>query len=148
MKNYVKSINRFYKKIANIIIFLISFMGVFGILYINKIVNGSTYGLYNNPLNIIIYFLIFYAYKNINKDIALDKNTIFSSVFSIIFSSIIVIGTQLEYLTQILFEFKTIIAIIFLTFDVFIVVYLLLKKVNKISLKCSEISERKITIIG
>ena len=148
MKNYIKSINRFYKKISNIIICLISFMGVFGILYINKIVNGSTYGVYNNPLNIIIYFLIFYSYKNINKDITLDKNTIFSSAFSVIFSSIIVIGTQLEYLTQILFEFKTIIAIIFLTFDVFIVVYLLLKKVNKISLKCSEISERKITIIG
>lgn len=146
--NNIKTWCKNKNNIKNIIVIFLSCMGLFGILYVNKIVNGVEYKNYNGSIVITILFLICYAYKNIAKNITFDKNIIFSVLFSLIVSSITIIGTQLEYLNKIVFELKTIISIICLAIDLFILIYILIKQLNNISLSCSNINKLKISIIG
>ncbi|MBE5805353.1 MAG: hypothetical protein E7313_01330 [Clostridiales bacterium] len=148
MKKLLNYIRELSKKNINIIIFVISIMGLNGLLYIDKIVYGLEHITYNNFKNTILFFLIFYAYKNIIKKNNNNKISIFSILFSIFLSSIIIIGVQLEYLCKIVFEIGTIFRILCLTIDVFIMVYYVIITINNISLKNEDISEKKICFVG
>ena len=136
------------KYATRITLIVLSYMGLLGMIYINKFINNSEQGIYNNPLNIVLYCFIIYTYKNLSKNLRLDKKFIFSVIFSIVLSSIIVLGTQLEYLKQIVFEIRTIICIIFLAIDLFAVMYLIIGKVDKMVIKTTEKNLKKLNIIG
>lgn len=104
-----------YDKTIIINIFL-SFLATYGIVGINNI-NNTSQNIANNFIYLIILILFYLFYKKRKK---LKKNeNMFLIIFSLILSTILIIGTQLEFYSEILWSFSTILKIITLIFSIF-----------------------------
>lgn len=132
MKNIYKNIKDTIKKDRLYIITLItSFFSTFGITGIYKIINGNDF-FTNSFMNIIIYILFFFIYNKMSK--LEKKEKIFVVIFSIILSTLIVIGTQLEYIGYILLNISTLFKIFCLFFSFYPIINLILGFINNVKL--------------
>ena len=114
----------------NIIELLLSFIGTIGIILQYQI--GSQTYLTMNALNIIIFIMLYLFYKKIKIDNKKEK--IFSIIFSILLSLILVIGAQLDKYSNIEWRILTVLRIISLIAAIFpfiIYSFNIIKKIKK-----------------
>lgn len=132
MKELHKAFKKTLKKdLKNISYFITSLLATGGIIGVYEITSHDNF-LTNSFINIIIYILFLLIY---NKQSKTDKNEkIFVLIFSIIISTIMIIGTQLEYVGNILFNFITILKIFSLSFAFYPITNLIIDFINKIKL--------------
>lgn len=105
LKNINKTIN--FKILIN---FILSLMATTGIIKIYEIYGNSS--LSNTSINLIIFTLFFVIFNSIKK--AEKNEIIFTIVFSLFLSTIVVIGTQLEIYSEIIWSFVTLLKILLL----------------------------------
>lgn len=127
------------RKIANVCLSIIATIGL--MYYITMSFNAT---LINNIVCIPVLVLYYNMYNKIEK----DKRTIaFSSIISIVYSIILIIGSQLELTSDIQWGIKTTLKIGLLAFSLFPLFYKLIVFIMKKELTIREVkikSERKI----
>lgn len=129
------------KKIIPIVLSFISTLGINGLITI------TSEQVTNNSFVYFIFFalflFIFSKIKNLKKEY-----TIFSIIFSVILSLILIIGSQLEFYSEIIWSFTTLIKIIALSISIFPLNYLLLKYIDEFKIQKSDnINYKKIFVI-
>ena len=137
-KKYIAS------NLKNIIPFVLSFISTLGI---NGLITITSEQVTNNSFVYFIFFalflFIFSKIKNLKKGY-----TIFSIVFSVILSLVLIIGSQLEFYSEIIWSFATLIKIIALSVSIFPLNYLLLKYIDEFKIQKSDnINYKKIFVI-
>ena len=137
-KKYIAS------NIKNIIPIVLSFISTLGI---NGLITITSEQVTNNSFVYFIFFalflFIFSKIKNLKKGY-----TIFSIIFSVILSLVLIIGSQLEFYSEIIWSFATLIKIIALSVSIFPLNYLLLKYIDEFKIQKSDnINYKKIFVI-
>ena len=137
-KKYIAS------NIKNIIPIVLSFISTLGI---NGLITITSEQVTNNSFVYFIFFalflFIFSKIKNLKKGY-----TIFSIIFSVILSLVLIIGSQLEFYSEIIWSFATLIKIIALSVSIFPLNYLLLKYIDEFKIQKSDnINYKKIFAI-
>lgn len=115
------------------IIFIELIFAVFatlGLVYGFSIANDS-FDI-NSPFVFIIFIVYSFLYNN--KPSISKSEKIFCLIISILLSVIVIIGSQLEYHSCIIWSLKTLLKIVFLYFSIFPLFYYLIEKLNKISI--------------
>lgn len=115
---------------AIIIRLLLSFLGMIGIVLNYQI--GTNVYLTLNLLNVFIFIMLYYFYQKVTIDNKKEK--IFSIIFSIFLSLILVIGNQLDKTSNIKWNIITLIEIFCLIFAIFpfiIYSFNIIKKIKK-----------------
>lgn len=115
---------------AIIIRLLLSFLGMIGIILNYQI--GTNVYLTLNLLNVFIFIMLYYFYQKVTIDNKKEK--IFSIIFSIFLSLILVIGNQLDKTSNIKWNIITLIEIFCLIFAIFpfiIYSFNIIKKIKK-----------------
>lgn len=143
MKNAI--IKTFKKNKINIINLILSFIATIGILETYALTTKNS-NIYNSFSNFILFILFFITYS---KKLKVSKSEkIFSILFSTIISLILIIGTQLEYYSEIIWNLTTIIKIVCLIFSIFPLCNMLINFINNTKIKnISNINYKKLSII-
>ena len=116
----------------NLLKILLSFFATLGVIGIYKIFI-TNHSINNTFVTTIIFFIFLIAYLKIPD---LKKNEkVFSILFSFIVSIILVLGTQLEFFSEILWTLSTIFKILFLIFSIFPLCCFLIFFINSFKLK-------------
>lgn len=100
--------------------------------------------------NSFVYFIFFALFLFTFSKIKILKKgyTVFSIIFSVFLSLVLIIGSQLEFYSEIIWSFATLIKIIALSVSIFPLNYLLLKYVDKFKIQKSDnINYKKIFVI-
>ena len=120
-KKYIAS------NLKNIIPFVLSFISTLGI---NGLITITSEQVTNNSFVYFIFFALFlFTFSKIK--ILKKGYTVFSIIFSVFLSLVLIIGSQLEFYSEIIWSFATLIKIIALSVSIFPLNYLLLKYVDK-----------------
>lgn len=137
-KKYIAS------NLKNIIPFVLSFISTLGI---NGLITITSEQVTNNSFVYFIFFALFlFTFSKIK--IFKKGYTIFSIIFSMFLSLVLIIGSQLEFYSEIIWSFATLIKIIALSVSIFPLNYLLLKYVDKFKIQKSDnINYKKIFVI-
>ena len=137
-KKYIAS------NLKNIIPFVLSFISTLGI---NGLITITSEQFTNNSFVYFIFFALFlFTFSKIK--ILKKGYTIFSIIFSVFLSLVLIIGSQLEFYSEIIWSFATLIKIIALSVSIFPLNYLLLKYVDKFKIQKSDnINYKKIFVI-
>lgn len=137
-KKYIAS------NLKNIIPFVLSFISTLGI---NGLITITSEQVTNNSFVYFIFFALFlFTFSKIK--IFKKGYTIFSIIFSVFLSLVLIIGSQLEFYSEIIWSFATLIKIIALSVSIFPLNYLLLKYVDKFKIQKSDnINYKKIFVI-
>lgn len=137
-KKYIAS------NLKNIIPFILSFISTLGI---NGLITITSEQFTNNSFVYFIFFTLFlFTFSKIK--ILKKGYTIFSIIFSVFLSLVLIIGSQLEFYSEIIWSFATLIKIIALSVSIFPLNYLLLKYVDKFKIQKSDnINYKKIFVI-
>ena len=137
-KKYIAS------NLKNIIPFVLSFISTLGI---NGLITITSKQFTNNSFVYFIFFALFlFTFSKIK--ILKKGYTIFSIIFSVFLSLVLIIGSQLEFYSEIIWSFATLIKIIALSVSIFPLNYLLLKYVDKFKIQKSDnINYKKIFVI-
>ncbi len=137
-KKYIAS------NLKNIIPFILSFVSTLGI---NGLITITSEQFTNNSFVYFIFFALFlFTFSKIK--ILKKGYTIFSIIFSVFLSLVLIIGSQLEFYSEIIWSFATLIKIIALSVSIFPLNYLLLKYVDKFKIQKSDnINYKKIFVI-
>lgn len=137
-KKYIAS------NLKNIIPFILSFISTLGI---NGLITITSEQFTNNSFVYFIFFALFlFTFSKIK--ILKKGYTIFSIIFSVFLSLVLIIGSQLEFYSEIIWSFATLIKIIALSVSIFPLNYLLLKYVDKFKIQKSDnINYKKIFVI-
>lgn len=130
--------------LKNIIPFVLSFISTLGI---NGLITITSEQVTNNSFVYFIFFALFlFTFSKIK--IFKKGYTIFSIIFSVFLSLVLIIGSQLEFYSEIIWSFATLIKIIALSVSIFPLNYLLLKYVDKFKIQKSDnINYKKIFVI-
>lgn len=137
-KKYIAS------NLKNIIPFVLSFISTLGI---NGLITITSEQVTNNSFVYFIFFALFlFTFSKIK--ILKKGYTVFSIIFSVFLSLVLIIGSQLEFYSEIIWSFATLIKIIALSVSIFPLNYLLLKYVDKFKIQKSDnINYKKIFVI-
>ena len=137
-KKYIAS------NLKNIIPFVLSFISTLGI---NGLITITSEQVTNNSFVYFIFFALFlFTFSKIK--IFKKGYTIFSIIFSMFLSVVLIIGSQLEFYSEIIWSFATLIKIIALSVSIFPLNYLLLKYLDKFKIQKSDnINYKKIFVI-
>lgn len=137
-KKYIAS------NLKNIIPFVLSFISTLGI---NGLITITSEQVTNNSFVYFIFFALFlFTFSKIK--ILKKGYTVFSIIFSVFLSLVLIIGSQLEFYSEIIWSFVTLIKIIALSVSIFPLNYLLLKYVDKFKIQKSDnINYKKIFVI-
>lgn len=137
-KKYIAS------NLKNIIPFVLSFISTLGI---NGLITITSEQVTNNSFVYFIFFALFlFTFSKIK--IFKKGYTIFSIIFSMFLSLVLIIGSQLEFYSEIIWSFATLIKIIALSVSIFPLNYLLLKYLDKFKIQKSDnINYKKIFVI-
>lgn len=137
-KKYIAS------NLKNIIPFVLSFISTLGI---NGLITITSEQFTNNSFVYFIFFALFlFTFSKIK--ILKKGYTVFSIIFSVFLSLVLIIGSQLEFYSEIIWSFATLIKIIALSVSIFPLNYLLLKYVDKFKIQKSDnINYKKIFVI-
>lgn len=137
-KKYIAS------NLKNIIPFVLSFISTLGI---NGLITITSEQVTNNSFVYFIFFALFlFTFSKIK--IFKKGYTIFSIIFSMFLSLVLIIGSQLEFYSEIIWSFATLIKIIALSVSIFPLNYLLLKYLGKFKIQKSDnINYKKIFVI-
>lgn len=137
-KKYITS------NLKNIIPFVLSFISTLGI---NGLITITSEQVTNNSFVYFIFFALFlFTFSKIK--ILKKGYTVFSIIFSVFLSLVLIIGSQLEFYSEIIWSFATLIKIIALSVSIFPLNYLLLKYVDKFKIQKSDnINYKKIFVI-
>ena len=137
-KKYIAS------NLKNIIPFVLSFISTLGI---NGLITITSEQVTNNSFVYFIFFALFlFTFSKIK--ILKKGYTVFSIIFSVFLSLVLIIGSQLEFYSEIIWSFATLIKIITLSVSIFPLNYLLLKYVDKFKIQKSDnINYKKIFVI-
>lgn len=137
-KKYIAS------NLKNIIPFVLSFISTLGI---NGLITITSEQVTNNSFVYFIFFALFlFTFSKIK--ILKKRYTVFSIIFSVFLSLVLIIGSQLEFYSEIIWSFATLIKIIALSVSIFPLNYLLLKYVDKFKIQKSDnINYKKIFVI-
>lgn len=137
-KKYIAS------NLKNIIPFILSFISTLGI---NGLITITSEQFTNNSFVYFIFFALFlFTFSKIK--ILKKGYTVFSIIFSVFLSLVLIIGSQLEFYSEIIWSFATLIKIIALSVSIFPLNYLLLKYVDKFKIQKSDnINYKKIFVI-
>lgn len=137
-KKYIAS------NLKNIIPFVLSFISTLGI---NGLITITSEQVTNNSFVYFIFFALFlFTFSKIK--ILKKGYTVFSIIFSVFLSLVLIIGSQLEFYSEIIWSFATLIKIIALSVSIFPLNYLLLKYVDKFKIqKLDNINYKKIFVI-
>ena len=137
-KKYIAS------NLKNIIPFVLSFISTLGI---NGLITITSEQVTNNSFVYFIFFALFlFTFSKIK--ILKKGYTVFSIIFSVFLSLVLIIGSQLEFYSEIIWSFATLIRIIALSVSIFPLNYLLLKYVDKFKIQKSDnINYKKIFVI-
>ena len=137
-KKYIAS------NLKNIIPFVLSFISTLGI---NGVITITSEQVTNNSFVYFIFFALFlFTFSKIK--ILKKGYTVFSIIFSVFLSLVLIIGSQLEFYSEIIWSFATLIKIIALSVSIFPLNYLLLKYVDKFKIQKSDnINYKKIFVI-
>lgn len=137
-KKYIAS------NLKNIIPFVLSFISTLGI---NGLITITSEQVTNNSFVYFIFFTLFlFTFSKIK--ILKKGYTVFSIIFSVFLSLVLIIGSQLEFYSEIIWSFATLIKIIALSVSIFPLNYLLLKYVDKFKIQKSDnINYKKIFVI-
>lgn len=142
MKKLIDILKKDKIKILKLIFSFIATAGIIGVYEINT----NSVQFTNSFINIIIFFLyitIYYKLPNISK-----KEKIYSVIFSTFLSFILIIGTQLEFYSEIIWNILTILKIICLIFTILPFINYLLFIINNFKSKNSqEFNFKKLSII-
>ena len=137
-KKYIAS------NLKNIIPFVLSFISTLGI---NGLITITSEQVTNNSFVYFIFFALF-LFKFSKIKILKKGYTVFSIIFSVFLSLVLIIGSQLEFYSEIIWSFATLIKIIALSVSIFPLNYLLLKYVDKFKIQKSDnINYKKIFVI-
>lgn len=130
--------------LKNIIPFVLSFISTLGI---NGLITITSEQVTNNSFVYFIFFALFlFTFSKIK--IFKKGYTIFSIIFSMFLSLVLIIGSQLEFYSEIIWSFATLIKIIALSVSIFPLNYLLLKYLDKFKIQKSDnINYKKIFVI-
>ena len=137
----MKERNQIIKNNIKKIIF--SLFGTIGIIKTYELTTLSN--LSNNIINIFLFILIFNMYKIVQK--VQKKENIFSLCFSLILSTIIIIGTQLDLYGEIFWTLSTLLKIFCLIFFILPIVLYSINFFKKIKIKKNIEYTKKIKII-
>ena len=137
-KKYIAS------NLKKIIPFVLSFISTLGI---NGLITITSEQVTNNSFVYFIFFALFlFTFSKIK--IFKKGYTIFSIIFSMFLSLVLIIGSQLEFYSEIIWSFATLIKIIALSVSIFPLNYLLLKYLDKFKIQKSDnINYKKIFVI-
>lgn len=137
-KKYIAS------NLKNIMPFVLSFISTLGI---NGLITITSEQVTNNSFVYFIFFALFlFTFSKIK--ILKKGYTVFSIIFSVFLSLVLIIGSQLEFYSEIIWSFATLIKIIALSVSIFPLNYLLLKYVDKFKIQKSDnINYKKIFVI-
>lgn len=144
MEKYINNLKiKLYKNKFIILNILLSFIATIGIIGYYHIF--TSYDLLSNSfINVIIFVLFTNLFNKI--DWSKKQNNIFSSIFSLFLSSILIIGTQLENNSSINWNIITLIKIICLTFSIIPIIYLILSFLNKYKTKSKIINYKNVSL--
>ncbi len=116
------------KQTKNIIL---SMLGTIGIIKTYEL--ATTPNLSNNIINVLIFIMMLNMYQKIKK--SKKREYIFSYSFSLLLSTIIIIGTQLDIYGEIIWSITTLLKIICLLFSILPIILYSLKFISKIDIK-------------
>ena len=137
-----------------IISLVFTFVGTLGTLELLKFFVPNTLYLTDNIIFCIVAFLLYLFYHPFFNKLISPKTEhfsrrsfIFVSIFTIIFSIILIIGSQLEFYSQVIWTIGTLAKIIGVCALLFPVLYLITQKLEKLSIGNFVLKPRKHTII-
>lgn len=133
-------IKEIIKKYKVLTVLIISFFSVAGLISLQSIYNNNDLYITNNLLNLILFIIYIFSYYKIMKIKIEKREIIFAIVFSLIISTILILGTQLEIYSNLIFNILTIIKIFSLMCSVLPVIILLINflenyKYKKVNIK-------------
>lgn len=115
---------------------LLSFLGMCGILLYLRMYTTSSY-IYSNIIAIPIFIILYYFINKINFKLNKSEN-IGCIIFSILYTLFLIIGTQLEINSDIAWNFKTLITLVFCFIPIYICFKYLFNFINKLIIKKSK----------
>lgn len=92
----------------------------------------------NKFINVIILIIMIYVYKKIEFNLKNKRTIIILTIISALFSLIVIIGGQLEYNGEIIWNFVTLLQIISLTFSIYPVIYFIFEWLEKSRITINE----------
>ncbi len=114
---------------TNIFNLIYSFIATCGFYFYIKMDMSSNIVVHSDILFCIFYFVYYYFLYKITNDKKINisfKNNILFYIFSLFFATILIIGKQLEYYSEILWTISTVLKIVFLTISL-IPIFILIK---------------------
>ena len=130
------------EKLIKLVFSLISVYGIIGTYEIY----GKSLNLSNSFLNILIFVAIFVVYNHIkplNK-----KEKVFAYIFSMLLGIVLVVGSQLEFYSDILWTFVTLLKIICLSIAIYPITNITINYLNQCNIKnINHINNKKLFII-